>query len=178
METPNTEDEYIAPRIGSSFQADLPDLGSPYSTSRCQALWIPKKNDEKFKFDLTCLLVRMKNENVGEEDVLRAVLETNHDIEKVTLKKNSPNENDPHAFWTVEQIELFEDGLRENRKNFCAIRKKSFPNREVGDLVDFYYRWKTTPRYKAFKERRAAEKKNRFFGFDLHEPLVKDVSGP
>jgi hypothetical protein len=47
--------------------------------------------------------------------------------------------------WTEEEQKKFVKGLRQYGKNFFRIRKELLPNRETGELVEFYYLWKKTP---------------------------------
>lgn len=36
-------------------------------------------------------------------------------------------------------------GLRQFGKNFFRIKKELLPNKETGELIEFYYLWKKTP---------------------------------
>ncbi|KAK6177049.1 hypothetical protein SNE40_015234 [Patella caerulea] len=47
--------------------------------------------------------------------------------------------------WTEDDSKRFVKGLKQYGKNFFKIRKELLPNKETGDLVEFYYFWKKTP---------------------------------
>ncbi|KAL4221663.1 hypothetical protein ACF0H5_019920 [Mactra antiquata] len=47
--------------------------------------------------------------------------------------------------WTEEDTKRFVKGLRVYGKNFFKIRKELLPQKETGELVEYYYFWKKTP---------------------------------
>ncbi|CAB4009202.1 arginine-glutamic acid dipeptide repeats -like, partial [Paramuricea clavata] len=47
--------------------------------------------------------------------------------------------------WTEDDNKKFVKGLRQFGKNFYKIRKELLPEKETGDLVEYYYIWKKTP---------------------------------
>ncbi|XP_028393686.1 arginine-glutamic acid dipeptide repeats protein-like [Dendronephthya gigantea] len=47
--------------------------------------------------------------------------------------------------WSEDDNKKFVKGLRQFGKNFYKIRKELLPEKETGDLVEYYYIWKKTP---------------------------------
>jgi arginine-glutamic acid dipeptide repeat-containing protein len=47
--------------------------------------------------------------------------------------------------WEDAEVKLFVKGLRQYGKNFYRIKKALFPERQTGELVEFYYHWKKSP---------------------------------
>lgn len=47
--------------------------------------------------------------------------------------------------WSEEDVKKFVKGLRIYGKNFFKIRKELVPNKETGELIEYYYYWKKTP---------------------------------
>ncbi|XP_021950630.1 arginine-glutamic acid dipeptide repeats protein isoform X2 [Folsomia candida] len=47
--------------------------------------------------------------------------------------------------WSEDETKRFVKGLRQFGKNFFRIKKELLPNKETGELIEFYYLWKKTP---------------------------------
>ncbi|XP_026669891.1 uncharacterized protein LOC113464425 [Ceratina calcarata] len=46
--------------------------------------------------------------------------------------------------WKPEEIDRFVDGILEHGKNFITMQKKLFPQKDVKDIVEFFYAWEMT----------------------------------
>lgn len=44
--------------------------------------------------------------------------------------------------WIEDEVKCFVKGFRQYGKNFFRIRKELFFNKEIGELIIFYYYWK------------------------------------
>eukprot|EP00475_Leptophrys_vorax_P019372 TRINITY_DN26448_c0_g1_i3.p3 TRINITY_DN26448_c0_g1~~TRINITY_DN26448_c0_g1_i3.p3 ORF type:complete len:130 (+),score=41.01 TRINITY_DN26448_c0_g1_i3:46-435(+) len=53
--------------------------------------------------------------------------------------------------WTPREIALFESGICSFGKDFVRI-SKVIQTKNVGDCVDFYYKWKKSAHYQMWKE--------------------------
>ncbi|GMS82896.1 hypothetical protein PENTCL1PPCAC_5071 [Pristionchus entomophagus] len=59
-------------------------------------------------------------------------------------------EGEPKEFSAEEKL-AFETGFKDNYKNFRVIRESFVPSRTLGELINYYYHWKKTPRFGEFR---------------------------
>ena len=77
------------------------------------------------------------------------------------LMRNRINIPPIFDMWSEDEVRLFEEGIALFGKTFHTIRAKLLPNRTVAQLVEFYYFWKMTDRYREIRAQRMELK-----GFD------------
>ncbi|KOC61587.1 Arginine-glutamic acid dipeptide repeats protein [Habropoda laboriosa] len=67
--------------------------------------------------------------------------------------------------WTPQDTELFIKGISKHGKDFTSIQKELLPQKDMKDIVDFYYAWKWSEPAKEFRScrrRRRSNSKRRF----------------
>lgn len=160
-------------RIGPSHQARLPeckpDLRPEDMPEACEThedvRWVPGVSDcdlmmylraarsmaafagmcDGGSADDGCLAACRDDTTLNAMDILHS---SNYDTGKAlqALVKN-PVPKGVEKKWTEdEQVKKrFVKGLRQYGKNFFRIRKDLLPNKETGELVEYYYLWKKTP---------------------------------
>ncbi|TKR70792.1 hypothetical protein L596_022769 [Steinernema carpocapsae] len=142
-------------RVGSSYQAEIPDFdpNSPVgpSTHKSETLWIPQSTDHTVKKLYKKILSPGNNErDLDQEDILHALYTSEYRIpEAIKKAKLTEFANPPRRTMTFpckrfdkQEIRYLEDGILTFGKNFFKIRKRYFPKRTVGELVNLYYFWK------------------------------------
>ncbi|GMR34742.1 hypothetical protein PMAYCL1PPCAC_04937 [Pristionchus mayeri] len=55
--------------------------------------------------------------------------------------------------FTAEERDAFENGFKDNYKNFRVIKESFVPSRTLGELINYYYHWKKTARFNEFRQR-------------------------
>eukprot|EP01029_Cantina_marsupialis_P023542 TRINITY_DN5898_c1_g1_i1.p1 TRINITY_DN5898_c1_g1~~TRINITY_DN5898_c1_g1_i1.p1 ORF type:complete len:918 (-),score=256.00 TRINITY_DN5898_c1_g1_i1:122-2875(-) len=171
-------------RVGSGFQAEIPELESESSTELLGSkIWSPDTaNDETVDIDtLSKSLKLILSRDYG----LYVLLDDHHDlllecIHSTFESENSINEMEivamflekaldlvpSHYTWTDEEIFQFELGMSRHGRQFHEIQK-FVPTRTVKDIIRFYYRyWKVSPQYKSWKRKTL-----------IGRPVVKFFSG-
>ncbi|WKX97835.1 hypothetical protein Q1695_013488 [Nippostrongylus brasiliensis] len=95
-----------------------------------------------------------------DEDALCALYRHRYDVAKA--KASFPFARINHPFrtvregaleWDLTERDLFERGIAMYGKNFSVIQKRLLPYRRVGELVEYYYFWKKSDRYKLIRKR-------------------------
>ena len=61
--------------------------------------------------------------------------------------------------WSINEINLFEEGLDKFGKNFNQIHKELLNYKSLNSIIEYYYLWKTTERY--VPRRRLKETQNK-----------------
>jgi hypothetical protein len=56
--------------------------------------------------------------------------------------------------WSEEDIEIFEEGMKEFPKEFRKIRSIYLPHKTISEIVEFFYKWKVSSRFQTWEESR------------------------
>uniref|UniRef100_A0A1I7TVC0 SANT domain-containing protein n=1 Tax=Caenorhabditis tropicalis TaxID=1561998 RepID=A0A1I7TVC0_9PELO len=98
-------------------------------------------------------------ETRDDEDALCALYRNNFDTEKAKASFPFPHINAP--FRTVrpdalgfdeKEHKIFEESIEMYGKDFSLISRLRLPYRKVGELIEYYYQWKLTPSYRAWRD--------------------------
>ena len=82
--------------------------------------------------------------------------DNDYDTERAlqVLVQSPPVSRTIEKTWDEEDQKKFVKGLRQYGKNFFRIRKDLLPEKETGELVEYYYLWKKTPAAQNSRSRR------------------------
>uniref|UniRef100_A0A0N5B805 Mesoderm induction early response protein 1 n=1 Tax=Strongyloides papillosus TaxID=174720 RepID=A0A0N5B805_STREA len=178
---PESYTRYRLLQIGERYQAVIPNYNpsknsrkrkassseNNWSEDRGPKLWVPTNkisDDEVDKYVEEATKLLNGDKTYREEDLLYLLFKSNyetklalslipHALEHVNLPiKTIPPTGISKPFTECE-INTFETAIRIYGKNFFSIQANTMHNRTVGELVQFYYFWKKTDRYKEYKKR-------------------------
>lgn len=101
-----------------------------------------------------------ESETRDNEDALCALYRQNYDVEAAKAAFPFPHVNLPFRTvrsdaldWDDAEKTLFEQAMNNHGKNFPVIHGAVLPYRRVGELVEYYYAWKKTDRYRNYRKR-------------------------
>ncbi|XP_078052144.1 arginine-glutamic acid dipeptide repeats protein [Augochlora pura] len=101
-----------------------------------------------------CNILALENSTSGYADEhLCTVLHDCNYEPQVALKTLMANKV-PKKFtekWTEVDIELFKKGFTKYKKNFFKIGKEFLPEKNIKEIVEFYYKWKMSKAGKEFR---------------------------
>jgi len=60
--------------------------------------------------------------------------------------------------WSLQEYNLFLEGMRTDPKNFLEISKKIGPSKSLREVIQFYWFWRGTIEFKKFKRREVLER--------------------
>uniref|UniRef100_A0A0N4ZG30 SANT domain-containing protein n=1 Tax=Parastrongyloides trichosuri TaxID=131310 RepID=A0A0N4ZG30_PARTI len=176
---PETYTRYRLLQIGENYQAIVPKYNPSKNNRKRKAgcnssnndrgikLWSPTSkisNDEINKYIREAKELLKGDKSYREEDLLYLLFKSNYEIklalslipdalEHIQLPKRTIPPGGISKPFTEFEINTFETAIRIYGKNFFSIRANTMHNRSVGELVQFYYFWKKTDRYKEYKKR-------------------------
>lgn len=64
---------------------------------------------------------------------------------------------DQFEAWSPSETQLFEDGMDRYGKDFTLIKKELLPWKTMPAVIEYYYMWKASDRYLAYKRNKAIE---------------------
>lgn len=124
------------PRIGPTFQANLPDYQSSYSTkSKSTLLWAPSPHNIP---DITMVTQELYELGYSRQTILESIFSHNYDIQGVRKRLTIRGTED----WTTADKDSFELGLQEFGKHFDVIQSDYLPHKPIPELVGYYYKWR------------------------------------
>ena len=156
-EDSDSDDQYRKKaRVGNHYQARIPKYLSDVGDYGCddELLWDPfvMDADSVDNFlrrisSVTKLLIPMGNHLRDDEEALYILQKNRHDVESAfqALSSNLTSKT-AQSVWSEEDCRNFEKGILNFGKNFFLIQKYRVTTRHGGELVQFYYLWKTTER--------------------------------
>ncbi|CEF68675.1 ELM2 domain and SANT/Myb domain and Homeodomain-like and SANT domain-containing protein [Strongyloides ratti] len=177
---PETYARFRLLQIGERYQAVIPKYNpnkisrkrkAPSGNNWCEyrgaKLWVPTdriSNTEMDKYIEEATKLLNGDKSYREEDLLYLLLKSNYEIklalslipdalEHVQLPVKTIPPTGISKPFTECEINTFETAIRIYGKNFFSIQANTMHNRTVGELVQFYYFWKKTDRYKEYKKR-------------------------
>ncbi|CAI4227469.1 unnamed protein product [Auanema sp. JU1783] len=159
-------------------QAEIPEFKGDCddeAEDRVIPMWLPSTslsdsdiNDfligvRKYRTDTDATRDLKENQFRDEEKALYALMMNKYDLNvardcikvngfpKVAIPERTISAN--AARFTEEEQEVFVTALLEIGKNFSEVQKQKMSYRLVGELVDYYYKWKRTGSYREYRER-------------------------
>jgi len=72
--------------------------------------------------------------------------------------------------WSPSEAQLFEDGMDRYGKEFTLIRQECLSWKTYASIIEFYYMWKASDRYLAYKRTKAVEKEKKLKQIPLSDP--------
>ncbi|XP_022176439.1 REST corepressor 2-like [Myzus persicae] len=144
-ETSEDEDEIyndVQIRVGSNYQADIPELLSQPENKHKQRpksllVWLPPKNISEVELNDYILFSKNKY-GYGTEQCLGLLCWNKHNLEKSIhdLPMYSPYSN-----WSIHDKANFESAFNKIGKNFVQIAKM-LPDKSLKSIICYYYLWK------------------------------------
>uniref|UniRef100_A0A0K0E9L5 SANT domain-containing protein n=1 Tax=Strongyloides stercoralis TaxID=6248 RepID=A0A0K0E9L5_STRER len=178
---PESYTRYRLLQIGERYQAVVPKYNSNKSSRKRKAsssenswyeyrgpkLWTPTNritDTEMNEYIKEATKLLNGDKTYREEDLLYLLLKSNYEtklalslipsaLEHVQLPVKTIPPTGISKPFTECEINTFETAIRIYGKNFFSIQANTMHNRTVGELVQFYYFWKKTDRYKEYKRK-------------------------
>jgi hypothetical protein len=162
VDSSSTSDCDVRIREGSSYQAIIPPLDpTPLTTDHESILfWRPTDfiNDDDL---IDYIDFARRKHRMNEEQALAILQICKYKISpsKLLMQQYTPEIDE----WTVEEKCLFEQAYKFYGKMFSRIRQM-LPDKNVGDLVRYYYSWKRTRLHKSLMDKH--EKQSQLMPYD------------
>ncbi|CAG0885827.1 unnamed protein product [Darwinula stevensoni] len=146
--------------IGPDYQAEIPIGSSSYEEvpsyeNEDALMWDPSALAER---DVEDYLQQVASSSLtsptpdivsypvpDNEEALYQLLKCGHNTEEALRRRriNPYPRASPLSLWAKEECEAFECGLRMFGKKFYLIQQYKVRTRSIGELINFYYLWKT-----------------------------------
>lgn len=160
--------------IGNNYQAELPGCSKnrPHEPDRDALIWAPAKCSDKTYTQLNSIsksvqaLKNLTKPNPKARSLqsyrdthLFSAMEIlhrgNYDIKSAasTIVKDKAVSYNTLDSWTGDEVLIFERALDKYGKQFNYIRVEFLPWKSWESIISFYYYWKGTSSYKAWKQR-------------------------
>uniref|UniRef100_A0A1I7ZZA6 ELM2 domain-containing protein n=1 Tax=Steinernema glaseri TaxID=37863 RepID=A0A1I7ZZA6_9BILA len=167
--------------VGPRHQAEIPPFDPKYRypedmPSRETPLWIPFPDSEETINKMYSEAILRAFPYRHDEDALFCLYRSGNDdkaaaqmLLKGCAPANAPTRTTTQhgpVFFNKQENARFEDGLLKYGTNFHQMRREFFPKLKVGDLVDWYYRWKKTPMQAIFVRKLKAAINNNELRFE------------
>jgi len=81
-------------------------------------------------------------------------------IKHLIQEKGPTLPRDQFEAWSPSETQLFEDGMDRYGKDFSLIKKELLPWKTMPAIIEYYYMWKASDRYQAYKRNKAIEEEN------------------
>lgn len=140
----NDNDDCVV-REGPEYQATIPQYNPSNQSLKelpdsnyAVRMWAPTPRSMDIKVNLYVDFAR-ENYKYGEEQALGLLYWHGYNVDQALadLPNFAPTPNN----WTVEDLVLFEQAFHFHGKNFQKIHEL-LPDKNIGDLVTYYYLWK------------------------------------
>ncbi|GBL95697.1 Mesoderm induction early response protein 1 [Araneus ventricosus] len=162
--TPNDADFEL--RIGSEFQADIPQLKSLKLCDLIQNdedkhLWCSSILPEDEVVDYLHSIRLLGWKGLNEEKALILLHRSNYDKKEALRRFNLLPDGFRSTVWSQNECLLFEDGIQKFGKDFSSIQKM-VQTKNINETVEFYYFWKKSERHDVFIKEKLGRVRSRF----------------
>lgn len=82
-------------------------------------------------------------------------------VRKLVTKEGPVLVRDQLESWSPSEAQLFEDGIDRYGKEFGLIRNELLPWKSHASIIEFYYMWKASDRYLAYKRTKATDQEKK-----------------
>ncbi|UJR21378.1 hypothetical protein I4U23_024470 [Adineta vaga] len=152
----NVGEEYQA-EVESQIQFDLATEQSDDSEVPVdELLWSPSSLNDNKDEDIDEYLKTIRHDYPSSDDEisLQTLLKCQMNTEVALVKFRQLPVKSIYSYpeWSSDEIQSFEEGLREYGKNFFKVSVLKCPNRNVREVIHYYYQWKKSERFQIFME--------------------------
>lgn len=165
VDSSSTSDCDVRIREGTSYQAIIPPLEPTTTSNEHESILFWHPTDLITDNDLIDYIdFARRKHRMNEEQALAILQICKYKIStsKLLMQQYTPEIDE----WTAEEKCLFEQAFKFYGKVFLRIRQM-LPDKNVGDLVRYYYLWKKTRLHKSVMDKH--EKQSQLMPYDIHD---------